>query len=281
MCIIVYKPAGISVDRQTLEICFANNPDGAGFMYPCERRLLIQKGYFEAADFIMAWEKCLKLSGDGLPIVFHFRIATAGEIDKRNCHPHRIAYDLGFVHNGILSRVHVPKESVISDTIIYRNRYLGNLTGASLLRTKLFKAIGRHIGTGNKFVFMNGEGKTIICNEDQGIWRDGLWFSNHSFLPRRVFPFASYYADWFCEDCGRLLDTPAELAEGLCLECLERFEAGFSQCTGCFEPMPSIAHRELGWCDTCGFDIYGRKWPDMLRGAAEARERDGAFPEWF
>lgn len=280
MCIIVYKPKGISVDRQILENCFANNPDGAGFMFPCEGRLLIKKGYFEFEDFWAAWEKCRKVHGDHLPVVLHFRIATAGEIDKANCHPHRIAHNLGFVHNGILSCVHVPKDSDVSDTIIYRDRYLGRLTGKSLRNAKLFGMIGRHIGVGNKFVFMNGAGKTVICNEKQGIRKDGLWFSNYSFIPRRMNPFLVDTA-WFCEYCGKLLETDEETAEGVCRECLDYFETGPAECGGCYDALPSHAHRELGWCDGCGFEIYGRNWPDMLRQATETNKRERAFPEWF
>ena len=184
MCIIVYKPWGVPVDLETLRICFENNPDGAGYMFPCEGRLLINKGFFTFPDFLDAWEKTRKLHGDGPPVVFHFRIATAGQIDMTNCHPHRIAQDLGFVHNGNLSCVHVPKSSDISDTIIYYKRYLSSLTGQSLPNAKLFGMIERHIDSGNKFVFMNGRGDVAICNEQQGIWKDGIWFSNYSFRTR-------------------------------------------------------------------------------------------------
>ncbi len=267
MCIIVYKPQGLSIERQTLETCFLHNPDGAGFMYPCEGRLLIQKGYFEFDEFIEAWEKCRKLHGDSLPVVFHFRIATAGNIDKRNCHPHRIKNDLGFAHNGILSCVNVPKGSRLSDTILYRDRYLGKLSGETLHLARFFNAVARHIGSSNKFVFMNGEGAVVICNEDQGIWKDGIWFSNNSFLPRRLVPFLTHLREWFCEYCGNVLATPEELAEGICLECLQYSDLEPVECGGCYNPLPSVAHQELGWCDECGNEVYGRDWPEMLRTA--------------
>ena len=276
MCIIAYKPKGISVARHVLETCFVNNPDGAGFMFPCEGKLLIRKGYFEFGHFLTAWDKCRKIHGDGLPVVFHFRIATAGEIDKTNCHPHRVARDLGFVHNGILSCVTVPKDSDVSDTIIYRDRYLGNLSSKNLHNDKLLDMIGQHIGAGNKFVFMSGEGKVAICNEKQGVWKDGLWFSNYSFLPRRGNPFSILSAAWFCEYCGVLLETVDEENEGICRECLDYFESESVGCGGCYGALTSRVHRELGWCDDCGYDIYGRRWKDMLHHAAEQRDWDVA-----
>ena len=281
MCIIVYKPWGIPIDPQILETCFENNPDGAGYMFPCEGRLLIKKGFFTFEEFAAAWEKSRKIHGDTLPVVFHFRIATAGKIDKANCHPHRIASDLGFVHNGILTCVDVPKGSVVSDTVIYGNRYLGRLAGKSLRNTGLFDKIGRHIGQGNKFTFMNGQGKVVICNEEQGEWRDGLWFSNLSFLPRRDFPFLRYDTDWVCEYCGAMLETSDEIVEGACRECLDYFDSGPAECGGCRDVLFSTAHRELGWCDDCGYEIYGRKWPEMMQGLARANGQDETFPEWF
>ena len=274
MCIIVYKPAKMPMVCSTLETCFANNPDGAGFMFPCEGRLLIKKGYFEFDDFWTAWEKCQKIHGDNLPVIFHFRIATAGVVDKANCHPHRITHDLGFVHNGILACVDVPKDSSISDTIIYRNRYFGKLTGQSLHSAKLYGTIARHIGEGNKFAFMNGGGKVVICNEKQGVWKDNLWFSNFSYLPRRVNQFLVFDGAWFCEYCGKLLESAEETTEGACHECLDYFETGTAECGGCYGVLPSFAHRELGWCDDCGFEIYGRQWSTMLRQTARSWARD-------
>lgn len=281
MCIIVYKPWGIPVESSVLETCFKNNPDGAGYMFPREGRLLIRKGFFAYDDFAAAWERTRKVHGDSAPAVFHFRIATAGRIDAANCHPHRIAHDLGFVHNGVLTCVEVPRGSDVSDTIIYRNRYLGNLTGKSLRNAKLFRRIGDRIGEGNKLVFMNGQGKVAICNEERGEWRDGVWFSNWSFLPRRGFPFLRYDHDVLCECCGAILDTPEEIVEGVCRECLQYFEIDPVECGGCRNVLFSAAHRELGWCDDCGFAIHGGRWAGMVRGATGAKGRTAPFPEWF
>jgi glutamine amidotransferase len=272
MCIIVYKPRRVSVERRTLEACFANNPDGAGFMFPREGLLIIKKGYFEFGAFWAAWERHRRTHGEGGPVVFHFRIATAGGIDRVNCHPHRIAPDLGFVHNGVLSRVRVPKGSNVSDTIIYRDRHLRNLAGQSLRNAKLFRMIGRHIGAANKFVFMNGAGAVVICNEKRGVWRDGLWFSNRSFMPRSGFSFLFRHDEWLCKCCGKALEAPGEFDRGVRGECLAWFEPGYAECGGCRRILLGDAHRAAGWCDDCGFEIYGPDWPNLLRGAANRPE---------
>ncbi len=280
MCIIVFKPQKTPVDIDTLRICFENNPDGAGYMFPCEGKLLIKKGFFTFDDLRSAWGNFLRVHGDKLPVVFHFRIATAGRIDKTNCHPHRIARDLGFVHNGILSCVKVPKHSKLSDTIIYRDRYLGNLAGKSLHNANLFESISDHIGPGNKFAFMNARGEVIICNEDQGLWEDGLWFSNTSFRDRSL-PFSFFSADVMCEYCGKALETSEELVEGVCQECLAYLEADYVECGGCHNILLTNSHKAAGWCDDCGFEIYGQRWSKQLRSAAAERLSDRAFPEWF
>lgn len=273
MCIIVFKPENVSVDCETLRICYESNPDGAGYMFPCEGGLLIKKGFFTFDDFHAAWEKTQKIYSDELPVIFHFRIATAGRIDKTNCHPHRIARDLGFVHNGILSFVKVPKHGKLSDTIIYRDRYLSTLIGQSLHNDKLFGVISTHIGINNKFVFMNGKGEVVICNEEQGLWENGLWFSNTSFRSRKYFPFLSMVSGGACEYCGNILHTPEELAEGACLKCLAYFDPDYAECGGCHNILPSNSHKAAGWCDACGSEIYGRNWPEMLHEAEDYSEK--------
>ena len=279
MCIIAYKPKDVAISPETLLTCYMNNPDGAGYMYPCENRLLIKKGFFTHEDFSAAWQKTHKIYGDDLPVVFHFRISTSGKIDKTNCHPHRIAPDLAFVHNGILSCVRPPRKSRVSDTIMYRDKFLAELTGASLRRTAFFAAVGDHIGFGNKFVFMNGKGKVAICNEEQGDWHEGIWYSNTSHKRDARWKHSFLSDEDCCECCGQPLTFPEELAAGICAECVELYGEPVMQCGGCGEPLTAQAHRETGWCDFCGEAVYGRKdWKRMLRDYARpARGRDVPF----
>lgn len=281
MCIIAYKPKGKTIDKAALRTCFDNNPDGAGFMFPCEGKVLIRKGYFTFAEFWAAWEKTEKIYGDTIPVVFHFRIATAGKVDKTNCHPHRIAPDLAFVHNGILDCVDVPRKSRISDTILYRDVYLRKMTAKSLRESALFLLMGEHIGTYNKFVFMNGRGEVAFANEESGLWAGGVWYSNNTYRPKTATgwkkPFTSPAKGWddyhYCEYCGKDLDTPEEREEGICFACGEFEEYGYEECGGCDCVLSDAAHRLAGWCDDCGREIYGRdgEWDTRINEcAAEA-----------
>lgn len=291
MCIIAYKPAGKTIDKQTLQTCFTNNPDGAGFMFPNKGKVLIHKGFFTFPDFWVAWEKVRKAYGNGLPVVFHFRIATAGEIDRNNCHPHRITQELAFVHNGILSCVNVPKKSKVSDTILYRDQFLQGMTANTLHDVTLFPIMGGHIGKYNKFVFMNGVGKVAFANEKSGLWDNGIWFSNEAYKPKVLkkkgkkgaaekLPAFDWWANYrYCEYCGKDLDTPEELEEGLCFSCMAFEGEPYEECGGCDCALTDAAHRLAGWCDKCGPEVYGAEWAKKLAECQEQCDAEAINPE--
>jgi hypothetical protein len=228
-------------------------------MYPCEGKVLIQKGFFAFKEFWASWEKTHARIGDSTPVVFHFRISTSGRLDKTNCHPHRIAGDLAFVHNGVLFSV--DKKSKVSDTIIYRDRYLHGLTGKDLEKRGVFRLIANHIGRGNKFVFLNGAGKYVICNESAGVWDDGLWYSNSTYKYRPTL-FSSGFPDHLT---GMWDEEWDEFPfEGYCLEC--------------GQPLKGDIENWLGICDQCGSGIYGADWEQYKREAAiSVREERGSI----
>ena len=224
MCIIAYKPAGTDIEKEVLQECFSRNPDGAGFMYPKASEVMIQKGFFDFESFWKAWHKTEKTYGDSIPYVLHFRISTAGRINYKNSHPHRISPDLAFVHNGIL-RINVPKKSKISDTVIYRDKFLVDATPDIVDSQTFQRILGDHIGIQNKFVFMDGHGRVSIINESQGHWYNGIWFSNYSYKPATIkisdLSMLKDLAYPYCDICGKELITEDEIADGLCAACLE------------------------------------------------------------
>lgn len=107
----------------------------------------------------------------------HFRLATHGRIDARNCHPWAVGPGLCVAHNGIL-----PYRSTdrTSDTGMYVRDVLR--PNARLIFDPYFRAdVEDEIGRGNKFVFLNSAGEWVIYNESAGVWRDGCWLSNTRF----------------------------------------------------------------------------------------------------
>lgn len=276
MCIIVYKPRNVAISLDTLKTCFEHNSHGAGFMYPCENKVLIKKGYFTFSDFAKAWEISHKIHGNSIPVVFHFRISTSGRIDKTNCHPHRIAEDLAFVHNGILSCVTPSRKSKVSDTILYRDAYLKNFSGKSLKNQARFERISSHIGQNNKFVFMNGQGGVAICNADQGIWNEEIWFSKSSF--QKVTYKTHLFSDDVCECCGIKLTDPEEMVNGICAKCLPLYLDAYDECAKCGASLTTSAEWNVGYCNKCATTVYGMDWDwEFHESAGRYRERYDTF----
>lgn len=131
MCIIVAKERGLELpSKETLETCFLNNPDGAGFMYVKNGKVIIDKGYMNFKSFYKRLEKLdRKLHLKDKALVMHFRIGTHGENDKQTTHPFPITNnaeylrktyfttDIGMAHNGIIP--HYDYDRVLSDTQLF------------------------------------------------------------------------------------------------------------------------------------------------------------------
>lgn len=184
MCIAIYKPFGKHLSKRILRNCWENNNDGAGFMYAEDGRLVIRK---EMDTFKGFWKKYQETIPDLRQMVLHFRISTSGEINKRNCHPHRINPKLAFVHNGIIN---IKEAKGLSDTVTFGKQVLSLLPegfqDCSAHRYLLSLTIGY-----SKLVFMNAMDKVSIINEDAGSWDNNVWFSNTTYKSGRSF-FSGY-----------------------------------------------------------------------------------------
>lgn len=117
MCIIVSKEQNQNIpSKKILKNCFTSNPDGAGFMYTSNNKVIIEKGFFTFEEFykrLKEVDKALNLYKKSL--VMHFRIGTSGGYSEGACHPFPITDNiseiqktqttskLGMVHNGIIS----------------------------------------------------------------------------------------------------------------------------------------------------------------------------------
>ena len=56
MCIIINKPAGVTLSDEIIGNCFDSNPDGAGFAFADNGTVVISKGYFELGDLLNSLE---------------------------------------------------------------------------------------------------------------------------------------------------------------------------------------------------------------------------------
>jgi hypothetical protein len=122
----------------------------------------------------------------GRDCAFHLRMRTHGAIDLLNCHPYEVlnraehGIDLWLMHNGILSTGNKADEKM-SDTWHYINDYLKPMLAGNpdFAFHPAFQAlIADHIGSSNKFVLMDNEGRQVVINESAGVYWGGLWLSN-------------------------------------------------------------------------------------------------------
>lgn len=201
MCIAIVKPKGTTISDEYLENCFENNPDGAGVAYSKDNELYIAKGIFNKDMFIKT-VRGAEEKADGA-ILIHCRIGTSGLKDSNNCHPHIVNKNLVMIHNGIL-HVDVPKDSLVSDTVIFVQKYLTPLKKSFLKDKTLVNLIEMAIGSNNKLCFLDNKGDYTIINESAGDWVDGIWYSNSSYSHGKItYPvyddeyYNKYWKNWW------------------------------------------------------------------------------------
>ena len=238
MCIIILNKKGL-IPRNTLNECCESNPDGMGLMYAKNGKIKIIK---EIIDFDSFYSKYMKIrikhKGN---IALHFRIRTAGNVNEKNIHPFFVNQNLAFMHNGILD-IEVPKNSEISDTMIFNEHILKNLPDDFLNYAGNVELIKNYI-TSSKLLFMDSYGQVTIINEDKGNWLKDNWFSNYSYC----YSGQSYEFIDECDVCGKPTYTDREVYSGLCATCLDKYE---NHCPECFQVL-SDDEIEDGYCNKC------------------------------
>ncbi len=135
MCIIIVKPKGmLPPTKRTLKTCFANNPDGAGFMFYGNNKVYIEKGFMSFKKL----RRALRLYNFSIndTVIYHFRISTHGSVIGSQTHPFPVTDNvrdlnslsirtpLGIAHNGIFSSLDT--DDKLSDTMVFIKDVLAN-----------------------------------------------------------------------------------------------------------------------------------------------------------
>jgi Glutamine amidotransferases class-II len=244
MCLLTFLPAGQQPDLTALRTGAACNPDGHGYAIVTTsapgvgERLLVVKGLDANAVLErFAHDRATHPAG---PALFHSRLATHGRVDEANCHPFRVAGDERTViaHNGILPPgVRPNRTDPRSDTRIAADDYLPALGPLHLRRTRL-KA-ERWMGLANLMVLLTVDSRyrrhAYLFNEASGLWDDGIWYSNDSYLPPpasqplgtrswwEATPPRTHAGTLTCASCGTIADPEQEWCPwcGHCWACAE------------------------------------------------------------
>ena len=209
MCVISYKPYNQAFpSKAILENCFNNNNDGAGFMYAYKGNVYIRKGFETFQAFYNALEKARKLTGDRVPYVMHFRIATQGH-EKTMTHPFPLSSEMsnmyklhntcniGIAHNGILKLTSDGAKDY-SDTMKFITDYLSliirNYSWHNDTRTK--ELIERLID-GSRLAILDKNGHCELMG--QGWVEDnGIFYSNNSYSYKKYsYPDAWDWPDYY------------------------------------------------------------------------------------
>lgn len=209
MCLIIYRPGGVELDRNDFETAVLNNPDGWGLSTPdVDGRLYtIREVPKDSTDADQLYTMLhTELRDD--PVMVHLRYTTAGDTVLRNAHPFPIlerdtdGIDLRMCHNGTLGRFSPGTKDPNqweSDTRVFvrtvvrplakRFVHSGMVSPDELLDDPLFNyLIDEQLTAKSVITFMdgNGEFRTINGKGNGGDWEkeSGCYFSNdYSFDP--------------------------------------------------------------------------------------------------
>lgn len=192
MCIIAYKPAGTPFPtKKQFKAMFENNSDGCGFMYADGGKVHIVKGLMEFSEFKREFQT-IRARVD-LPVVFHFRIATHGGVNKAMTQPFpltaktkklkalRTSADVGIAHNGIIPLTCDARD--ISDTALFIKHYATRIfhDGIDARALDICEAC-----IDSKMVILEGNGSAHILGAK---WEtvNGVHYSNSSYKTRQYY----------------------------------------------------------------------------------------------
>lgn len=197
MCIMTLIPAGTEAPWEGLAHGGVNNPDGHGWAVAQGDTLVVGKS-MDLNEALLDFEAARDAMG-GTPLsLFHSRIATAGLVTTFNVHPFYVGDSKQTVmaHNGVLPYKYQPKrnsDDQRSDTRLYAEDVAGPLMNpqTGVPSRRMTKVIGEDIARSNKFIFLSvalGVPQYRIVNSEMGVFQDGVWYSNRSFVKRTYQP---------------------------------------------------------------------------------------------
>lgn len=181
MCVAIYSPAKLHLTEDVIRSCWQANPDGAGFAFVADSKVVISKGFMKCKEFLEGYNTATKENPHS-PFLIHFRIRTMGDKDELNTHPFPIKNG-ALIHNGSFDGTGAVFKGQ-SDTAKFAERYYShpawNYEDISENKADLEKDIEY-----NKVAMLWDDSKYLILNESKGTWVGNIWFSNNSYTSSR------------------------------------------------------------------------------------------------
>jgi hypothetical protein len=173
MCLLIVKPAGVSIPKQELIHASFANPHGAGIAWSDGKKTRIAKNAkWDGYDIVQALEPL-----HDKPALIHFRYATHGSQNDANAHPFSLPAGYVAAHNGIIHGIKCGEDE--SDTRAFLRQYVApTLQLWGKFPKGSIENLATLHGPGNKIAFLAPSGDYSITNEGAGFWDNGAWFSN-------------------------------------------------------------------------------------------------------
>lgn len=185
MCLIIHKPAGISIPSVLIEAAVRFNSDGWGAMgFSAGGHLVMTRWKTTNASDIQQFAD-MRLDDE---LVLHLRYRTRGAADARNLQPFEIVPGLFLMHNG---EVDVPRRLADrSDTWHLVNDHLRPLLERHrdlALDRGFLRIFEQSLGPTNRVVLLSRPARRIeILNAQQGTGYEGLWLSSTRWIDEQM-----------------------------------------------------------------------------------------------
>lgn len=203
MCIIIVKPIGAKIPEKELVDAWNTNQNGSGFTWvdPETKQFKIVKEFKKRDDIIAKYKTRLVETGleEKVNVLWHSRIKSAGAISMDNIHPFYMPkHKCMMAHNGTIYKTGVIDRTIDdSDTVQVKNWIENHLEPGFFEDPQRAKMFLEYFGnTSSRIVFLNRKG-FIILNEDEGEWRDNLWFSKKKVVYTSSGRDSEYYANGY------------------------------------------------------------------------------------
>lgn len=205
MCVICVKEKDVLFpSKQTLENCFFNNNDGAGFMYVHEGKVHIKKGLMTFETFYEALSLAREKTGDKAAYVMHFRISTQG-FNKECTHPFPLSSKMcnlkklkgnctiGIAHNGIL-KLTSDGSHTYSDTMKFITDFLSLIIDSKSFYNDPKKlTLIERLSENNRLAILDNDSHITMTGEGWVHDKDGCYYSNNSYrYKNQVYTAPSY-----------------------------------------------------------------------------------------
>jgi hypothetical protein len=185
MCLILHKPAGVTVPRELIDAASAFNRDGWGLMgFLPDGRVLAE--HHPVVDPDAVSRRVEELHDAELCV--HLRLRTRGSDAVENGHPIKVSERFWLMHNGNINRfkARVPGRSDSWHFAIDLLRPLALNWPDALAHPSFIALVEAGLTPENKVVLMDAQARRLVFfNHQFGVEFEGLWLSSTRWIDRR------------------------------------------------------------------------------------------------